>query len=180
MRSRHKITVVLIIATALAVGVTQAVGASSASTEQTSSEPRQPQSQSPWASYQQPTGPTLSDEAIRADALGLAGQAADPTPSSMTAVNASFADAVQAVDTRLTLPVPSSSGEASYEQTGVVLVVLHGEFKLNASVPKGVAEPSGPILYLVLDAHTGRLDFRGVTPSEPSGVAALGNARTIN
>jgi hypothetical protein len=186
MRPRFKhLSLAVLLLAAMAVGATQAIGSSSASSappnQPSSTEPPPPPTApNPYASYRPPTGPTLSDEAIRSAALTLAAAAGDARPSAISAVNTNLVAAMQSADKRFVPSAAQSPEEASYEQSAVVLTVLHGQFTLNVSVPKGEPEPSGSMLFLVLDAHTGALDFRGVASTEPAGLTALSAMRPLD
>jgi hypothetical protein len=175
-----RLAIACVVLAGLVFGVTQAVG-SSASTpaEPGELETTQPVAPNPFASYQQPTGPELSDGAVREVALKAAAVAGDASPSSITAISTTYAAAVGALDPGATQSSPSSAGEAEYRQSTVVVVVLHGQFVLNVSTPAKRPEPSGPVLSLVIDAHTGRIDVRGVEESEPPGLSSLGAARSL-
>jgi hypothetical protein len=134
---------------------------------------------SPFSTYEQPTGPELSAEAVRAIALNVAENAGDSNPVSISVIHTTFADAAQAANPDLVLPSPSSSGEANFQQSSVDLLVLHGQFKLNAPTPQGRPDPSGTVLMLAVDAYTGRIDYRGVDMAEPAGLSALGAATAL-
>jgi hypothetical protein len=63
----------------------------------------------------------------------------------------------------------------------VVLVTMYGHFKLTrARLPLGDQNiPTGTVLTLVIDAYTGRVDYRELSEQAASGIAALGAAREL-
>jgi hypothetical protein len=162
----------------LVFGATQAAGSSGSAPSNPGEPAATAPAPSPFASYAQPTGPELSDTSVRGVALKEAGMAGDSKPARMTGVNTTYADAVNALDPGATQSSPTSEGEASYRQSSVVVVTLRGQFTLNVSTPAGRREPSGQVLSVVMDAHTGRIEFRGIEESEPD-LARLGTARAL-
>jgi hypothetical protein len=157
-------------------GVTQAGGASSSPTESAMS---QADATDPFSDYTQPAGAELSDEAVKSIALEQATIAGDSNPTSITATSLSYGAAVHVLDPRASMPATESAGEESYRRSTVRMLVMNGNFTLNASVPKGRREPFGPVMFLVVDAHTGQVEVRGVEESDPVGIAELGETRSI-
>lgn len=175
-----RIIAVIILVAGLAFGVTQAIGSSGSSANSSAySEGDEVTETSPYASYQEPTGPELSNEAIRAIALRVAAGADDASPVSITARSTTFAEAMRVDEPRGALQPPSSTGEANFQQSAVVLVILDGQFTLNAPTAEGRPDPSGTVLSLIIDAHTGWIDARGVAEDAPAGIAELGTVRPL-
>jgi hypothetical protein len=174
---RWAVLACLIIA-ALAVGATQALGSSTTTTPTETTEARTP-TQEPFASYQAPTGTPLADATIQDVATVEASRANDASPLSVTAVDTTYSAAVHALDPTAELSASPSTGEASYYGSAVVVVTMHGQFTLSVSVPPGDPEPHGSVLSLVIDAHTGHVDLRGVEEEVPSAVAGLGASRSL-
>ncbi len=175
-----RIVAVVILVAGLAFGVTQAVGAAGSSANSPAhSEGDEATKTNPYASYQEPTGPELADEAIRAIALRVAAGSDDSSPSSITATSTTFADATRVDEPHGARQPPSSNGEANFEQSAVDLVVIDGHFTLNVPTMEGRPDPSGKVLSLIIDAHTGWIDARGIAENEPAGLAELGAARSL-
>jgi hypothetical protein len=167
----------LLLAGLVGFGATQAGGASSTGPDP---EPSQANAPDPFASYTRPAGPELSDSAVDTIAQEQARIAGDPNPTSITATSSTYGAATAALDPEGTSPASASAGEESYRRSAVRVLVMDGDFRLdNSRVPRGYAEPSGPVLFLVIDAHTGKIDMRGIEESNPTAVAQLGNTRTI-
>ncbi len=179
-RKPKHLIITMILLGALAFGATQALGAAGTSTGAGSAESSPPPANAPdpLASYEAPSGATLSDEAIRAAALRYSNAAGEEAPTAISAVDTTLASAVQTADPSTSLPTPTG-GLARFEQSSVVLLVLQGQFTLDVSVPSGQTDPRGSVLMLALDAHTGRLDYRGVTNAVPSGLSTLGTVRAL-
>lgn len=94
-------------------------------------------------------------------------------------ISSTFADAIQAEEAT-TLPAPASATAAAIEASEVDVITMHGHFTLtNARVPPGEPAPEGSVLTVVVDAHTGELEARGVSEEEDSGLAALGKATVL-
>jgi hypothetical protein len=131
------------------IGVTQALTAS-AGTSTASPAP------DPFASYVVPTGPELPLERIEGIATAQASRAGESTPAEISVGKGSLEDAMRSVDPSTSVSGASSPGYRAMLATPVDLVVMHGHFTLNdAHVPRGVQAPGGPVLDLIIDAHTG-------------------------
>jgi hypothetical protein len=131
----------------------------------------------PLTGYQPSSGPLLSDEKIAEVARSEAVAAGEESPS-MSAVDSTFKSAEEAgEDVSVSDATP---GMAALAKSEVVVVTLHGQFTLeSAPVPKGRSAPSGSVLTLVIDAHTGWIDSRELTDSDDPGISALGNVRAL-
>ncbi len=135
------------------------------------------QAAAPLSGYQPSSGPLLADERI-AQIARVQAAGAGQEDASMTAVDTTLARAVEAREGNRILA--SSPAMAALEQSQVVLVVLHGRFKLrDASVPRGHAAPRGDVLTLAIDARTGWVDMRELSDAPAPGIAALGTARAL-
>jgi hypothetical protein len=177
MRKILKVSVACTALAGMVFGATQAGGAPSSPTESEASQANAP---NPFNDYTQPAGADLSDDAVKSIALEQAAIAGDAEPTSITATSSSYAAAVHALDPGASMPASESAGEESYRRSSVQVLVMNGDFKLsNSRVPKGRTEPSGPVLFLVIDAHTGKIEVRGVEENNPAGVAELGDTRSI-
>jgi hypothetical protein len=181
MGTRFKRWIVLgcLMAAALATGATQALGSSTSTTPAETTEEAHATAPEPFASYQASTGATIADSTIQGVATIEATLATDADPSSLTAVDTTYAAAVHALDPTAELSKTPSAGEASYYGSSVVLVTMRGQFTLHVSVPLGSPEPHGPVLTLVLDAHTGHIDVRAIEEEVPAAVASLGASRRL-
>ncbi len=177
----RKLRVLLACCVAVVVGVgvaTQAIGASTPTdTAEVST------ATDPFAGYQ-PEGarPLLSDASLTKIATEEAARAENTSPASVSATSASYAQAAQAVDPQ-SIPntKPSSAGQAQYMEAPAVLITMTGNFTLSvARVPKNAKPPSGPVMFLVLDARTGRVEMRGIEEEVPPQVKALGSTRTLS
>lgn len=130
----------------------------------------------PLVDYQAASGPVLSDEKIAGVAQAEATAAGENAPS-MSAVDTTFKSALE---TSQGAHAGTSVGMEAFGKSEVVVVVLHGHFVLNdVPIPKRATAPTGSVLTLVIDAHTGWVDSRELTDAQASGVAALGTARML-
>jgi hypothetical protein len=176
----HRLRILLACCVAVAAGVgvaTQAIGASTPTgTAEVST------ATDPFAAYHPESGPLLSDASLEEVATTEAARAENASPASVSATNASYAQAAQAVDPQ-SIPntKPSSAGQARYMEAPAVVITMTGHFTLTtAHVPNNAQAPSGPVMFLVLDARTGRVEMRGIKEEVPAQVAALGSARALS
>jgi len=137
----------------------------------------EPQAPAPLSGYQLAGGPVLGDERVAQIARKEAAEAGEKS-ASMTALDTTLKSAVEAREGNRV--IASSPGMAALEQSAVVVVVAHGRFKLNdASVPRGHGAPTGDVLTLTIDAHTGWVDIRELSDAPAPGIADLGSARAL-
>jgi hypothetical protein len=139
----------------------------------------EPESQAPppLTGYQSSSGPVLADEQIAQIAGKVASEAGDEDPS-MTAVDTTLKSAIETDEGAKALG--STPAMAALEQSEIVLVILRGHFRLtSASVPRGHATPTGEVLTLAIDAHTGWIDTRELSEAAAPGIASLGTPRTL-
>lgn len=142
-------------------------------------EPAEAQAVSPAADYVQ-SGPRLTQTQIEEVAQQEAARAGDATPgdatdtATMTTVDTSLLAAAEA-SPHTTAMHASSPGMESLLKSEVVVVVMHGQFEFSsAPVPKGQPEPTGTVMTLAIDSHSGWVDQRELTTSEAPGLKALG------
>jgi hypothetical protein len=168
----------LLAALAIAGGI---VGATQMSAAASSPAPA-----SPLISVQVPTGPELPPERVLEIAQAEALRAGDADPSTSLG-NGTLAQAMRAIDPSTTFPEAPTSNETGIQirkilSEPVVLVVMEGSFTLsNAHVRPGAGEPTGSILDLVIDSHSGAvvgraLPIRQEVPVQGSR-AVVGGAR---
>lgn len=150
---------------------------SSQTTRDVATPESQVQAPPPLTGYQQAVGPVLSDEKIAELARAQAASAGDEAQT-MSAVDTTMKSAMEIdEDVHMTSSTPEM---AELEKSEVVVVTLHGQFTLtNAPVPNGHSAPTGSLLTLVIDAHTGWIDARELTNTPSPGIAALGAPRTL-
>ncbi|HTB50145.1 MAG TPA: hypothetical protein VK701_04140 [Solirubrobacteraceae bacterium] len=145
-----------------------------------SSPPVRPPSpgQAPEPEYTAPTGPLLSDGRIREIADEFASQSGDSSPASIHAVNTSQRGAIEA-NPNNQIRATDPADVARYDGE-VVLVTVEGSFTLaGAPVPPGASAPTGKVLTLAINAHTGWIDYYGISEAPASGVSALGTSRSL-
>jgi hypothetical protein len=173
---------------ALGAGASTVFGGVTAQSTQSAGQPQLPagerQAAPPAAGYAQ-TGPRLSETQIAEVAQQEAARAGDATPGGgsdeamMTAVDSSLADAVDAGPH--TEMQASSPGMEALLKSEVAVVVMHGNFTLDsAPVPPGAPVPTGTVLTLTIDSHSGWVDQRELTMSEAPGLAALGTPKSLS
>jgi hypothetical protein len=175
MSKRRWLWVVSIAITAIALaGAATVLGSAPTSGAAASSEA---EALPPLTGYQAATGPLLTDERIAQIARTEAARASDEAPT-MMAINTTMQSALEAEPRNKV--VASSAGMEAFMKSAVVLVTLHGHFALdNAPVPDGQPQPSGSVLTLTIDAHSGWVDARELSDALAPGIAALGIARVI-
>jgi hypothetical protein len=145
------------------LGATQALSASAGTA------PATPAHQ-PFAGYVTPSGPELSTETIEGIARENAKDAGEPNPSAMSVGKGSLEEAMRTVDPSTVIPESPSAGYRAMLATPVDLVVMHGQFTLSdASVPRGDRAPTGSVLDLTIDSHSGVVIGRALPASQPEG-----------
>jgi hypothetical protein len=121
----------------------------------------------------------MSTGALRALAMEESARASDDDPQSITVATASFADAVMALG-GVTRVGSSAAGESSFLASKVFVVIIRGSFVTPWAAQAGQAPPSGSVLELVIDAHTGAVEVRGLSQQVPTGIAALGPTEMLS
>jgi hypothetical protein len=115
-----------------------------------------------------PTGPELSLSEIRQIALKYARLANNADPSVISVAQGSFASARAVVEANVDTNAPSGSDKLPWSANSTYLVVMHGNFTLdNVPIPPGHPSPTGTVMGLILDAHTGFPEGRYVGPTTP-------------
>ncbi len=100
------------------------------------------------------TGPELSLSEVQKIALKYAGLAQEPSPSTISVSQGSFADAQAIMESSIGGQAPS--GKVPWSDSSVYLVVMHGSFTLDdVPTPPERKSPAGTVMGLILDAHTG-------------------------
>lgn len=95
------------------------------------------------------TGSSLSPTQIDTVALSIAGQNADPAPTSMVTV---------ATTRGMVYPMIFENDSVGADPTPVYATTMQGNFTAdNALVPSGAPLPTGTVLSLIMDAQTGQL-----------------------
>jgi hypothetical protein len=132
----------------------------------------------PLANYRAPQGPVLSDAALHKVALASAARAGDTAPTSIAAVNTTLGAAISSEPHNAAVqPTPETE---ALNSSAVVLVIMHGHFTLNHEpIPQGAVAPTGSVLTLGVDAHTGAVELERLQDAAASGVAALGAQRSL-
>jgi hypothetical protein len=181
-RRRSLLVAAVTVAVASAVvGGTQISAASSAASGATNSaEPAAgAEAPNPLANYTEPKGPRLTEDQLRAIALGYAERGGDSSPTSIEALDTTLAAAIGADGHESPQP-PSSSGLAAFEASEVTLITMHGHFTLSDEpLAPGAPAPTGQVLALAVDVHTGAVDFEELGEVPAAGDAALGRAQPL-
>ncbi len=133
-------------------------------------------------SYRTPTGPELTTAVATAQVVtqfaredaGVLG------PLSVTTTHSTFAQA-QAIANGEPASAAVTGGPADiteWRNSPVYTVVMRaapGEtFKPNVSVPRGHEAPTGQVMTVIVDAHTGRKESLNLEPTAPSRLSELG------
>ena len=118
------------------------------------------------------TGPELSLTEVQHIALKYAGLAQEPSPSTISVSQGSFADAQAIMESSIGGQAPS--GKVPWSDSSVYLVVMHGNFTLDdVPTPPERKSPTGTVMGLILDAHTGFREGRSLGVVAPN-LEALG------
>jgi hypothetical protein len=116
--------------------------------------------------YQPPAGPELTTEQVAKIAHAQAQENGDPSPTAVTQVSGTLGRALEVMAPEV--GVPSGPGGMAEMDSHAMLLVMHGDFTLNAArVPRGHAAPAGSVLSVVIDAHTGLVEGRALSDEAP-------------
>jgi hypothetical protein len=154
--SKKRAIGILGVALAFGIGATQALSATSSA----------PTASSLTTSnvYTPPSGPELTTEQVREIAVSQALVNGESNPTDVTAVNGTLQEALRAMD-----PSMGSPGDEAEMNSSAKLVVMHGHFTLAAAqVPHGHTAPTGSVMTLIVDAHTGFIEGRSIGEEVPS------------
>jgi len=145
------------------IAVTQVISASAG----TSPAPSPPVSD-PFAAYMPPSGPELPLAQILTTARSDSVRAGVPSPSAVAVAQGSLREVMRTVNPDVTLPSSPGGGQEAWLNSTVDLVSMHGGFTLHdAHVPHGYPAPTGSVLDLVIDTHSGELVGRILGTSTP-------------
>lgn len=112
-------------------------------------------------------GPELSLSEVQQIALKDAQLAQEPNPSAISVAQGSFANAQAVMESSLGGQAPS--GKVPWSDSSVYLVVMHGKFTLDdVPTPPERKSPTGTVMGLILDAHTGFREGRSVGVVAPN------------
>jgi hypothetical protein len=129
-----------------------------------------------FAGYVAPTGPELELSKVQGIALTRASWAQDTEPTDTQAAQGTFEQVRHVMDPQLVTSAPTSAGEEAYLHSQALLVVMHGQFTLDdAPVPKGQPSPTGSVMELIVNAHTGFVEGVYLGEHEPSALSSLGS-----
>jgi hypothetical protein len=119
--------------------------------------------------YQVPAGPEMTPSAAADSVIPFARAAGQFGELTVSTTHSTFAQAQAVVESRSsrTANVGGVSEIAEWRQSPVYLVELKtttsgGEFTPNVPVPQGRTGPSGEVMALILDAHTGAIEGRHI------------------
>jgi hypothetical protein len=126
----------------------------------------------PAEGYVEPSGAELNSAQLHPLVQELASQYNEGgnEAKSVTAYNMKLSEAQRAMEPQMSSPTSSvTTGMSNWLGSGMDFVVLKGKFTLtNAPTPKNASAPSGSILEVALDAHTGRVDGIAVGAEAPT------------
>jgi hypothetical protein len=98
----------------------------------------------------------------------------------MVAVETPLEKAISATEPSTVLPTTRTESQSKLLKSTTVLVVLHGQFSApNAPRPHGEPAPSGSVLELIIDAHTGWVDGYRLGESQHADLSSLGQAAAL-
>jgi hypothetical protein len=134
---------------------------------------------SPFATAEPPSGPEMPVERIEGIAQEQSEAAGEPHPS-MKVGKGTLEAAMRTIDPSTTFP-ETGEGVHNMLQEAVTLAVLHGNFRLtNAHLRKGSdATPTGTVLDLVLDSHTGAVVGRALPVQEAEGGMTMATVASV-
>lgn len=173
-RARHRLVVVTVVGALAVFGVAQVFGASPGASPVVSPP-------DPFAGVVIPSGPELQPEQVVAIAEGASTRSGETNPS-ISMGSGTLEAAMRTIDPTSRFPESTSRGYRAMFAMPVFLVVLRGKFTLDdALVRRGSAIPTGSVLDLVIDAHTGAVTGRALpTPEQQQQSEAVPLARVAS
>ncbi len=128
-----------------------------------------------FTDYQTPTGPEMSVASAQADAVAFARREHQSDALTLTSVHATFAQAhalLMGEDGAAAVVAESGTGERSEEMRASVWVTMlqaasGSTFEPNNPHPRNHKAPSGKVMIVVADAHTGFIKEEYLGPSAP-------------
>jgi hypothetical protein len=129
----------------------------------------------PAPRYNPPTGTTMNASELTAIAKRVAAEAGDESPSQVVGVRTNLG--LMSGSLAPQLQTSTGSSVATYEASEVEWVELHGSFALpEAQVPHGQGTPTGSVLDVGIDTHTGHVDLIALThTTKTAQMEALGS-----
>jgi hypothetical protein len=114
--------------------------------------------------YTASTAAALSTSDLMSVARQVASEADDPSATEVAGVRTSVG--MMSASIAPGLETSSASPVASYNSAEVEWVELHGSFTLSAAVPRGQALPSGTVLDIAINSHTGHIEIIALTHTD--------------
>jgi hypothetical protein len=112
----------------------------------------------PAAGYIAPTGPELSAASLQQIANAAISRNSS-TAESATVYHMELQQALESTEPGYTVPTEQPTGLGNWLHSSVDVLVLRGKFTLlNASIPAGHLAPTGSVLDIIVDSHTGVMD----------------------
>lgn len=129
----------------------------------------------PEETYETSTGPELSSTQLVSDADRVVDAEGDSMPKYAELVRTTLGQAASVVDPSFSV-ASSSPGMSRWWNSDVAVVVLHGDFSVPsaAMAPRAEGVPSGTVLDLIVDSHTGALDSIRIDDKAPVSLDSLG------
>jgi hypothetical protein len=116
----------------------------------------EPSERNPFESYEPPTGPEQPLAAVEQIAYAQALAAGEANPSDVTIEKGPLSEVLHKLNPSYSTTEPPTAGMARVLASDVYLVTMHGHFTLTrVPVPVGTGVPTGSVLNLTINAHTG-------------------------
>jgi hypothetical protein len=136
----------------------------------------------PNEGYVAPTGAVLPATQLRSTGLTLSSAiGGEPSPTEIESATATLQQAASAMNPRLTVPASTSPEMKRWWNSQADLLVLHGHFTLG-SMPRASwanGAPSGTVLDVIIDAHTGTVEATRVAEEAPASLSSLGSVTRL-
>jgi hypothetical protein len=114
-----------------------------------------PKIQNPYANYHAPTGPLLTADAATAIAVAGAKTDGEAAPA---VISVALATIGQEQVGAPAAAIPPSPGYTAYLADQIYVVIMRGHFTLNnAQLANGATAPTGTLLQIDVEAHTGQI-----------------------
>jgi hypothetical protein len=154
-----------------AAGATEAEAEAPASSVPAVTTPR------PNEGYVAPTGATLSATQLGSAGLALSSAiGSDSSPTGVESATGTLQQVASVMNPKLDVPVSTSPEMKQWWNSQADLLVLHGHFTLNSAPMASWATgaPSGAVLDVIIDAHTGAVEATRIAEEAPASLSSLG------
>ncbi|MCW3033869.1 MAG: hypothetical protein JWM60_2214, partial [Solirubrobacterales bacterium] len=125
------------------------------------------------------SGTALGARGVEGVALRVARAWGDRHPRAIEYASGTLEDAMAVLEPEGGSTSPSSPGDVE-SHSAVDLIAVWGHFTSNGSRPRGTKAPTGTVMELIVDAHSGFVEVRSLSHRLPAPLSRLGSVRVLH